>query len=149
VLLWRISNHAVLEGTGGLLASGRWHSKGHPVIYCAPDPSTALLEVLVHTGEIDLADAPVTFQFLKIDVPSEVSETFIALEHLPQNWPKQENTTRRIGDSWLMSNTTALLRVPSVLVPETWNTLINPRHPDSQRLRIVKTIAYLLDGRLR
>jgi RES domain-containing protein len=48
-----------------------------------------------------------------------------------------------------MSHTSALLRVPSVLVPETWNTLINPRHPDSQRLRIIKTIATSSDGRLR
>jgi RES domain-containing protein len=63
VFLWRISNHTALEGTGGLLASGRWHSKGRPIIYCAPDPSTALLEVLVHTGEIDLTDAPLLSSF--------------------------------------------------------------------------------------
>ena len=149
MFLWRISNYAALEGTGGLLASGRWHSKGRPIIYCTPDPSTALLEVLVHTGEIDLADAPVTFQFLKIAVPSGVSVTSVALEELPRDWPTQENITRRIGDSWLVSNATALLRVPSVLVPETWNVLINPRHPDSQRLRIARTVAYPLDGRLR
>ncbi len=149
MLLWRISNHVSLEGTGGLLTSGRWHGKGRPVIYCAPDPSTALLEVLVHTGEIDLGDAPVTFQFLKIDVPAGVAETFMALKDLPSDWRRQENITRRNGDAWLAGTATALLRVPSALVPETWNTLVNPRHPDSQRLRIVKVIPYPLDPRLR
>lgn len=146
--LWRISNHVSLEGTGGLLASGRWHSRGRPIVYCAPDPSTALLEVLVHTGEIDLADAPVSFRFLKIEVPDRVSESAVALEELPSDWHRRDTITRRIGDRWLAETTAALLRVPSVLVPETWNTLINPRHPDSRRLRVVEVIPFPLAGRV-
>ena len=52
MILWRISNYPNLDGTGGLYVSGRWHSKGHPVVYCTLNPSTSLLEILVHM-EID------------------------------------------------------------------------------------------------
>lgn len=114
-------------------------------VYCAPDPTTALLEVIVHTGEVDLADAPVTFRFLKIEVPDGVLESAVALEELPSDWHRRDTITRRIGDRWLAETATALLRVPGVLVPETWNTLINPR----RRLQVVDAIPFPLDRRLR
>ena len=52
IVLWRVSNYATLDGAGGLYVSGRWHTKGHPLIYCSEDPSTALLETLVHIESI-------------------------------------------------------------------------------------------------
>ena len=70
VTLWRESNYATLDGAGGTYVSGRWHTRRHPVIYCSEDPSTALLETLVHL-EIDAEDRPGTFQVLKISLPSQ------------------------------------------------------------------------------
>jgi RES domain-containing protein len=55
VILWRISDHATLDGGGGVSLSGRWHTAGRRIVYCAPNPATALLEVLVHT-EISFDD---------------------------------------------------------------------------------------------
>ena len=147
--LWRISNYETLDGTGGLFASGRWHSKGRPVVYTAPNPATALLEVLVHSGEVNADAIPARFKYLKIEVPEEISLTTVTLEHLSEDWRDNIQLTRRLGDEWLAANSTALLQVPSVIVPETLNVLINPRHPGSQHLRIAAVIDYPLDARLR
>ena len=148
MLLWRISNYETLDGVGGLLAAGRWHSKGRPVVYCAPDPATALLEVLVHTGEFDVDDMPVTYKYLKTEAPDSIIGETVALADLPAGWQDDVMVTRRIGDRWLAAAHTALLSVPSVVVPETMNVLINPKHLDSAKLHIAEIIAYPLDDRL-
>ena len=62
--LWRISEHAALDGGGGLSFSARWHTAGRRIVYCAPNPATALLEVLVHT-EIRIENVPVSFRYLR------------------------------------------------------------------------------------
>ncbi|CDQ10314.1 RES domain protein [Acidithiobacillus ferrivorans] len=147
VVLWRISNHATLDGLGGMRASGRWSSRGHPVVYCAPDPSTALLETLVHL-EIDVEDLPDAFQWLRISVPGDIALDRTDIKHLPQDWSQHPHLTQVYGDRWLADGTAPLLRVPSVLVPETWNVLLNPRHPAATRCAISATYLYPLDTRL-
>ena len=132
-----------------MLAAGRWHNKGQLIVYCAPNPATALLEVLVHSGELEPDELPATYQFLKIEVPEDVSSQMIAGEDLPTEWRQKIKITRQLGDQWLVENHSALLHVPSVIVPETFNCLLNPRHPASSRLRIVDIIDYPLDKRLR
>lgn len=149
MLLWRISNYETLDGIGGMLAAGRWHSKGHEIVYCAPDPSTALLEVLAHTGEFEVDDIPSTYKYLKIQVPDDIAVETISLTDLPAHWQNDVTMTCRIGDEWLTSARTALLSVPSVIVPETRNMLLNPKHLQKERLRILKAISYPLDSRLR
>jgi RES domain-containing protein len=148
VILWHISNYETLDGTGGMLAGGRWHSKGRPIVYCAPDPATALWEVLVHAGELDISDIALTYQYLKIEVPDDVTAETVPVAELPPAWRNDINVSRPLGDRWLASARTALLRVPCVIVPETLNALINPQHPDSSKLRILEVIPYPLDSRL-
>jgi RES domain-containing protein len=147
VILWRISDHTTLDGGVGLSLSGRWHSAGHRIVYCAPNPATALLEVLVHT-EIDIDDVPVNFRYLEIDAPDMLAVEDLDASALAQSWRADLLATRRAGDQWLQSNRTALLRVPSVIVPATWNVLINPRHPDSAQIRVNRTLSHGLDPRL-
>ena len=147
MLLWRISNHVSLDGGGGLRASQRWHTRGRPVVYCAPNPATALLEVLVHL-EIDLEDLPTHYRFLKIEAPETTTIEQIERTALPSDWVENTSVTRRIGDTWLHSQRSALLAVPCVLVPETYNLLLNPLHPDATQVRIVDVIEYPLDTRL-
>lgn len=67
--LWRISNYADLTGTGGLRASGRWHSRGRRIVYLADHPSSALLEMLV---DMDREFLPATYQMLRVAIPSGV-----------------------------------------------------------------------------
>jgi RES domain-containing protein len=152
VLLWRVSNHADLAGTGGMVASARWYTAGHPVVYLAESPSAALLENLVHL-ELDEEDRPRSYQMLKVAVESAIEPPVeveaVAIEDLPDTWKSDEAATRAVGDAWLERGRTALLRVPSVLTPETWNWLLNPRHPDAARLRVVSAENPLYDSRLR
>lgn len=143
--LWRISRHPELDGAGGLRAPARWHTQGRPIVYCAPNPATPLLEVLVH-AKIDMEDIPVTFRYLEIDAPDSLSIEDVDTSGLGQSWRTNVEATRRAGDRWLRSTRTALLRVPSVIVPATWNILVNPRHPGAEQVRVVHT--HHLDLRL-
>jgi RES domain-containing protein len=147
MILWRISNHADLNGIGGLHASARWHTKGHPVIYLAETPSGALLESLVHL-EIDKEDVPLRFQLIKVNAEDGIPFETVMPESLPDGWKASEDTTRHIGDEWLKAGKTALLRVPSAITPETWNWLLNPRHEEARRLQIVSAGKYFHDTRL-
>jgi RES domain-containing protein len=142
VTLWRVSNHTALDGGGGLRAPGRWHTRGRPIVYCAGNAAAALLETLVH-AEIDAEDIPVTFRYLEIEVGDSV-----AMETIRHVDTTKLDRTRRVGDEWLRSGRTAILRVPSVIAPETWNLLINPAHAESEAMRIAKVHRYVVDRRL-
>jgi RES domain-containing protein len=145
--LWRISNHADLLGTGGLLAPARWHTAGRPVVYLAESPSAALLEVLVHL-EVDEAHRPATYQLLKVEAAPRIAFEAIEDRTLPPGWSSDESVTQALGDAWLRASQTALLRVPSAIVPETWNWLLNPRHADATGVRIVQARRDPFDPRL-
>jgi RES domain-containing protein len=116
-------------------------------VYCAPNPATALIEVLVHT-EIDIGDVPVNLRYLEIDAPDALAVEDLDTSALAQSWRTDLLATRGAGDQWLQSSRTALLRVPSAIVPATWNVLMNPRHPDSVQVRVVRTHSHGLDPRL-
>jgi len=103
----------------------RWHTKGHPVVYCTLNPATALLETLVQL-EIDSEDRPERFHVLRIDGPDSLSIEKIEVDSLSPNWVEDGNATQAIGDRWLSERRSLLLQVPSALVPETWNVLLNP-----------------------
>jgi RES domain-containing protein len=147
VIVWRFSQHASLDGRGGLFASGRWHTRGHEILYCAPNPAAALLEVMVH-GAVGSPEAFGNFQFLKIDVPDSVSIERMDEAQLPSDWVIGLEATRALGDGWLRAERAAVLIVRSVLVPETYNALINPRHRDAEQLRLLSAVTYPLDSRL-
>lgn len=147
MILWRISNYPTLDVAGGLVVSGRWHTKGHPVVYCTWNPATALLETLVHM-EIDAEDRPERFQVLKIEGPDALSIEKIEPDTLPANWPADTDTTQSIGDRWLDEQRSLLLEVPSVLVPETSNVLVNPLHPEMSHLKIIRVYEHAFDARL-
>jgi RES domain-containing protein len=147
VTLWRVSNHAALDGLGGLRASGRWHTRGKPIVYCAESAAAALLETLVH-AEIDAEDIPLTFRYREIEAADSVSVEAIRMADLGSAWQTRVDRTRGAGDKWLRSGRTAILRVPSVIAPGTWNALINPEHPDSAGIRIARVHSHVVDGRL-
>ena len=108
--LWRCSAREDLDGAGGLYASGRWHTIGRLVVYCAPNASTALLESLVHIrGRASLI--PVMQRHHVIDCPDDIRVEGLK-SRLPLDWREDVSLTRAIGDEWLGSGRTALLRVP-------------------------------------
>ena len=147
MILWRVSNYQNLDGVGGLYVSGRWHTKGHPVVYCTLNPATALLETLVHI-EIDSEDRPGLFQVLRIEGPDSLSLELVEAASLPPDWGQDISSTQTIGDLWLSERRSLLLQVPSVLVPETWNVLVNPQHPEANLLKLTAAYEHAFDARL-
>lgn len=147
MILWRVSNHSTLDGGGGLSAPGRWHMAGRRVVYCAPNPATVLLEVLVH-ARVDIENVPAGYLYLEIEAPDALAIEDVDIGTLGRTWQTDLQATRRAGDEWLRSGRTALFRVPSVIVPATWNILINPQHPESAQARILRTQPCSLDPRL-
>jgi RES domain-containing protein len=147
VVLWRVSNHLSLAGGGALRASGRWHTRGRRIVYCAQTPAAALLEALVHF-EIEVRDLPARYRLLKIQVPDGVAVEHLRPERLPAGWVARSDVTRAIGDEWISTNRSSLLLVPSAVVPETLNVLLNPSHPDADRFVIVEVSEHVIDPRL-
>jgi RES domain-containing protein len=136
VFLWRISNHSTLDGRGGLQASARWHSQGRAIVYLATSPAGALVEVLVHL-ELDPQRLPASYRMLKAEAPDEILLRRITAATLPNNWRDDPGLTRNLGDEWLIAGQSSLLEVPSAILPETFNLLLNPRHPDAQRVAVL------------
>ena len=126
---------------------GRWHSRGRRVVYCAQSPAAALLEILVHF-EIDIQDLPVRYRLLKIEAPDDVQVERVSIDDLPTNWPQRAEVTRELDDRWLVKGSAPLLSVPSAIVPETFNTLLNPAHQDAKRIVVVQTGEHAIDPRL-
>jgi RES domain-containing protein len=145
MVLWRISRHHDLNGIGGLKAAGRWHYAGHPIVYLAETPASALLEVCVHTSANDV---PPEFTLLKIEGP-DLDVPSIGVDTLPDAWRTDLEVTRDLGTAWLEKNDSLLLKVPSAIVPQTMNCLPNPLHGRAGEFRIVHEIAYPFDERLK
>jgi RES domain-containing protein len=146
MFLWRISNHIDLSGKGGLVASARWHSKGLPVVYLAESPSGALLEHLVHLARRN-GRLPQTYSFLKISVLENVMVCELGPLEMP-GWTNTPEITQRMGDEWLGGLETPLARVPSVIIRDTWNVLLNPLHPEAAEVGIVSATQEAFDMRL-
>lgn len=147
--LWRITReaHVALDGEGARLYGARWTSRGTPAVYAASHLSLAALEYLVH---IDAEDAPDDLVALRIGVPDDVSELACAPASLPTDWQQTPSPPRcrAIGDDWARREEELLLRVPSVLVPEESNVLVNPMHPDAVGVRLIGSRHFSYDVRL-
>lgn len=144
--LWRISVYPTLEGRGGLHAKGRWNLKGHPIVYLSESPSASMLEVLAHLPDTP-SEIPTEYCLLRVQAAA-------ATKYLPLNppdkirWQDDLESTARIGHKWLTTAQTALARVPSAIVPFTWNYLLNPLHPDAENVTIAGVTNHLYDPRL-
>lgn len=152
MLLWRLSGvpHArALDGGYGLLFDGRWNTLGHAVTYCATSPSLCVLEKLVHIEDPTLLPALVMVCY---EVPDDVGVQTIGIEDLPPDWRRQEAWTQSRGGAWHERRSTALLQVPSAIVPirksPDMNLLINHEHPDAARVEIRDLVPFSLDARL-
>ena len=144
--LWRISNHLSLASEGARRASGRWHTRGRRIAYCAQTPAAALLEILVHF-EIEVRDLPARYRLLKIESPDDVEVEHVSLAQLPTNWAEKTDVTRAIGDTWLAKGRTPLLMVPSAIVPETSNVLLDPSHQAAKRIVVANVSEHAIDPR--
>ncbi|MVM34545.1 RES domain-containing protein [Spirosoma sp. HMF4905] len=134
-----------------LVASGgaaRWNSRGQFVIYTAATRALACLENVVHRSGEGLLD---NFRVMIIDVPDILTIETILPETLPINWFdfQQYDACQRIGEEWLRNGRSAILKVPSAIIPSEWNFLLNPAHPDFTRITLLQTEAFAFDPRIK
>lgn len=133
--------HAALDGEGAHLWGGRWNSPGRTMVYTAATPSLAVLEVLVHLDLLpDLM--PDDMVLLAIDVPDDAT-----LRDLDDT-PARDDACRQAGDAFLDAGHALGLRVRSVVVPQEVNLLLNVRHADMTRVRVIRTEPFRFDPRL-
>jgi len=135
---------------GKLSGSGypaRWNSKGKYVIYTASNRALACLENLVHRSGEGLNR---NFKITVIDAPDQSSIQKVHTADLPENWHKTSNAPvcRTIGDQWIKSGASLLLSVPSAIIRDEFNVLINPAHPDLQNITVKDIVDFEFDERL-
>jgi len=139
-----------LSGIGAALTEGyRWNSLNTYLVYTAESRALDTLEVSVH---IDLTeDLPTDRFYVEIDIPDDLEILELQLENLPENWDSKPPIieTQYIGDDFVKQNNAAILKVPSCIVPQEYNYLINPNHPDCKRIKIVSTQRLHFDNRFK
>ena len=134
----------LFEGHGGLYASGRWTPRGRPVVYSSASISLAVLEYTVNYRRRGWVPATVLG---RATVPSSVRVKAISIDELPANWFAASPPTQlqSIGGEWLERGETAVLKVPSAVVVEEWNYLLNPLHADFRKLRMSAPTPFSFD----
>lgn len=147
--VWRVARrvHSALDGEGARRAGGRWNSPGLAVVYTSSALSLAILELLVHTDP-DLV--PRDLYAFEIEVPASLVPDHLDVSILPSGWRDIPNhpACRAAGDAWLEQRSHALLGVPSAVVPEELNYLINPAHADAALIKVVRSRPFSFDERL-
>ena len=148
MIVWRLARlaHAKLDGEGARLAGGRWNSRGRAAVYASSRLSLAALELLVHT---DVPLVPPDLVAFEIEIPDTLEIESVALADLPKDWRLPGHPgCRAIGDTWLAEERTAVLRVPSAVVPEESNYIINPGHRGAKSIHVVGRRKFAFDSRL-
>lgn len=145
---WRLCRAAyrALDGEGARLWGGRWNSPGRPVVYAAGTLALAALEYLAH---VDPEDVPDDLVALGIALPDGAPVRVLTVDDLPDGWRAPGAAAcLAIGDAWLAAGDALALRVPSALVPEEVNLLLDPKHPAMGAVRVVAERPFAFDPRL-
>jgi RES domain-containing protein len=148
---WRIDKEkwapTSFEGRGAALEGGRWNPPGLPVVYLSENLAMSAMEKLVHLpkplgSNVRYVKIPVWFDPAWVEV--------IAPENLPPDWDIKpvRDATQRLGAAWWKEKRSALLQVPSAIIPSEKNFLLNPTHADFARVKIGPTEPFAFDPRL-
>lgn len=139
-----------MTGTGAKLSGGRWNDVGVPMVYTASTRALACLETIVH---LNAGGLPFNRYLVEVEIPDDLwsAAEVVNATSLPIGWDAEPagNVSVDFGSVWVAPVSSAVLRVPSVIVPEEENILINPVHPDATRIVARKVRRWLYDPRLR
>jgi len=136
-----------LSGVGAALRGARWNSAGVELVYTSSSRALALAEVAVH---LSVATLPSDFVMVTIEIPNDLPQSQILQHDLPIGWNAfpYSAATQKIGDQFVQTRGTALLKGPSAVVKGDFNYLINPMHPDFHRISITHIEEFPIDRRL-
>lgn len=134
------------SGAGAARFGGRWNKIGVPAIYAAESRSLAALEVLVHYDVI-----PRDFVVTEVRIPNSLHILIVEVADLSSGWDAEviSSTTQEIGNLWANARRSAVLSVPSSVVPLERNFVINPLHPDFDRIEFSSSMPFRFDPRLK
>jgi RES domain-containing protein len=144
MILWRLYRQAHgpgLDGAGGLYTAGRWHALGTPVVYFGASAAIVVLEKLAHVNPDELPADLILTRF-----EGDLSKEEVRQHELDDLHDLAQ--TRARGERFLEARSACVLLVPSVLVPEEYNLVFNPLHPDASRLKAVEHRSFTFDARL-
>lgn len=147
--VYRIAKHRYIEdltGEGARLYGGRWNNRGTNILYTAESRSLATVEYLVH---VPLQIIPKDLYIAEIYVPETAIER-VEIASLETNWQDYPSpkSIRDIGDKWQKECKALLLRVPSAVIKNEWNILVNPEHRQIKEVKITAIEPYIFDSRL-
>lgn len=132
-----------ISGEGARKFGGRWNSKGNAIVYTSMTISLSLLELLIHSTAHD----EIKHNYLTtLEVPEELM-TEVSISTLKKNWISDEGFTKYIGDEFLQSDF-LLMKVPSAIIPQENNILINPLHREFKKVKIKTAEKFMFDARL-
>lgn len=128
--LWRLARriHAAKRAlpVGAQVTGGRWNPRGLPVVYAGTSIALVALEYFVHLS----GDEPSDLVLLELRVPDGASRESVTLSDLPDRWQDDVAITQERGRRWIESSRSLALQVPSAIVPEESNLVLNPAHPE-------------------
>ena len=149
--VWRLCQAAqqatAFSGDGARRYGGRWTPKGLSAVYTAATQSLAALEILVH---VDTDLVPNDFVLFAVDIPDAVRIERILPEDLAPDWRSEfpPQSLQACGGAWLQNLVSAVLEVPSAIIPDEYNYILNPQHSDFPLLLIHPSIPFVFDRRL-
>ena len=149
MLLYRISlckRASDISGMGAKLFGGRWNSIGVPMLYLTSSRALAALEVLAHMTALQSSE---NFCVTIFEVPEKYIG-YISTEDLPENWNSYPapSTLKAIGDRFVNSKNHLLLKVPSAIVEDEYNFLLNVNHPKVSAVKVIDIKSFIFDKRL-
>jgi RES domain-containing protein len=151
VRVWRICKRQYAEapfsGDGGLKAAMRWNHKGRRIVYTSQSLSLATLELWVH---VDPLETLTTYVAVSADIPDDLAVMVFEEEQLPPGWRNDPSPVklRDAGAKWLASLASVVARVPSAIIPNEHNYLLNPEHKDFARIQTGAAIPFVFDHRM-
>lgn len=148
MLVYRIS---LTKYAKRLVASGRaarWNSNDVKMIYTANSRALACLENVVHRSKLGLS---LSFSVMQINIPDSLAITAVNLKDLPVNWDQFEymHLMQKNGDKWVKECKTAILKVPSSIIHDEFNYLLNPNHPGFKKIKLETVKPFLFDDRIK
>ena len=134
-----------LSGTGAKLFGGRWNSTGVPTLYTTENISLAVLEILARADKYTLPD---NYHLIKINIPDQLQHPVITKTKLKKGWKDDIGYTQFMGDAFIKSSESLVMKVPSAVVDEENNFILNIQHNDFKKVKITSTFLFHFDKRL-
>ena len=149
MLAYRMCENAFADNLKVSGHPGRWNSKGNEVLYCCNDASLAYLENMIRRAGIGFSNL---FSLMTIEYPDSLSVEYLQLGNpkLLKGWDNRTSYTvsQAIGDAWYSANTACILKVPSVLIPQSYNIVFNTKHPEFVKVKLIDVSPIIPDVRM-